>query len=40
VHVPLRVVEDLESGTVVELHIAAPAGVAGAVIVDLGFVEV
>ena len=40
VHVPLRVVEDLESGTAVELHLAAPAGVAGAVIVDVGFVEV
>jgi assimilatory nitrate reductase catalytic subunit len=40
VHVPLRVVEDMESGTVVELHLAAPAGVAGAVIVDLGLVEV
>jgi assimilatory nitrate reductase catalytic subunit len=40
VHVPLRVVEDMESGTVVELHLAAPAGVAGAVIMDLGLVEV
>jgi assimilatory nitrate reductase catalytic subunit len=40
VHVPLRVVEDLESGTVVELHLAAPAGAAGAVVVDFGLVEV
>ena len=40
VHVPLRVVEDLESGTAVELHLAAPATPAGAVIVDVGFVEV
>ena len=40
VHVPLRVVEDLDSGTVVELHIAAPAEVSGSVVVDLGLVEV
>jgi assimilatory nitrate reductase catalytic subunit len=40
VHVPLRVVEDLDSGTRVELHIAAPEGVTGAVVVDLGLVEV
>jgi hypothetical protein len=40
VHVPLRIVEDLDSGTVLELHLAAPEGVAGAVVVDLGLVEV
>jgi hypothetical protein len=40
VHVPLRVVEDLDSGTAVELWLAAPAGVTGTVIVDLGLVEV
>jgi assimilatory nitrate reductase catalytic subunit len=40
VHVPLRVVEDLDSGTKVELHLAAPEGVAGSVVVDLGLVEV
>ena len=40
VHVPLRVVEDLDSGTTVELHLAAPAGIAGTVVVDLGLVEV
>jgi hypothetical protein len=40
VHVPLRVVEDLDSGTTVELHLAAPAGIAGMVVVDLGLVEV
>ncbi|MCW6005984.1 molybdopterin oxidoreductase [Micromonospora sp. CPCC 205371] len=40
VHVALRVVEDLDSGTVVELHLAAPDGVSGAVVVDLGLVEV
>ena len=40
VHVPLRVVEDLDSGTVVELLVAAPEGVAGAIVVDFGLVEV
>ena len=40
VHIPLRVVEDLDSGTAVELWLAAPAGVTGTVIVDLGLVEV
>ena len=40
VHVPLRVVEDLDSGTAVELWLAAPAGVTGTVVVDLGLVEV
>ena len=40
VHVPLRVVEDLDSGTAVELYLAAPVGVTGTVIVDLGLVEV
>jgi assimilatory nitrate reductase catalytic subunit len=40
VHVPLRVVEDLDGGTVLELHLAAPDGVSGAVVIDLGLVEV
>jgi hypothetical protein len=40
VHVPLRVVEDLDGGTVVELLLAAPDGVAGAIVVDFGLVEV
>ncbi|WP_323373531.1 molybdopterin oxidoreductase [Plantactinospora alkalitolerans] len=40
VHVPLRVIEDLDSGTVVELQIAAPDGVSGSVVLDLGLVEV
>jgi assimilatory nitrate reductase catalytic subunit len=39
-HVPLRVVEDLPGGTVVELHAAAPEGVLGEIVVDLGLVEV
>ncbi|MGI5182930.1 molybdopterin oxidoreductase [Dactylosporangium sp. CA-152071] len=40
VHVPLRVVEDLDAGTVVELLVGAPEGVSGAIVVDLGLVEV
>jgi len=40
VHVPLRVVEDLLGGTRIELHLAAPEGLAGSLIVDLGLVEV
>jgi assimilatory nitrate reductase catalytic subunit len=39
-HVPLRVVEDLDGGTVVELHAAAPVGVTGELVIDLGLVEV
>ena len=40
VHIPLRVVEDMEGGTAVELYLAAPAGLTGTVVVDLGLVEV
>ena len=40
VHVPLRVVEDLDPGTTVELQIAAPAGLIGSIVIDLGLVEV
>ena len=39
-HVPLRVVEDLVGGSVVELHAAAPEGLTGEIVVDLGLVEV
>jgi assimilatory nitrate reductase catalytic subunit len=39
-HVPLRVVEDIEGGTALELHVSAPQGTTGSVIVDLGMVEV
>ena len=39
-HVPLRVVEDLISNNQIELHVAAPEGCAGTVVVDLGLVEV
>jgi hypothetical protein len=40
VHVSLRVVEDLHAGAHVEIWLAAPAGLTGTVIVDLGLVEV
>jgi assimilatory nitrate reductase catalytic subunit len=39
-HVALRVVEDLLSDTRVELHIAAPEGLVGTIVVDLGIVEI
>jgi len=39
-HVALAVVEDLEDGTALELQLAARAGLAGTVVVDLGLVEV
>ncbi len=39
-HVALRVVEDLLADTVLELYVAAPDGVKGTVIVDLGLVEI
>jgi assimilatory nitrate reductase catalytic subunit len=39
-HVALRVVEDLDGGTALELWLAAPDGVSGQVVVDFGLVEV
>jgi assimilatory nitrate reductase catalytic subunit len=39
VHVPLRVVEDIDGGSVVELQLVAPLGLSGHVVVDLGLVE-
>ena len=39
VHVPLRVVEDIEGGSVVELQLVAPLGLSGHLVVDLGLVE-
>lgn len=38
-HVPLRVVEDLLSGTRLEVYLAAPEGSTGIVVVDVGMVE-
>jgi assimilatory nitrate reductase catalytic subunit len=39
-HVALAVVEDLEEGSTLELHVAAREGLTGSVVVDLGLVEV
>lgn len=39
-HVALRVVEDLLADSRLELHVAAPEGLVGTVVVDLGLVEV
>ena len=39
-HVSLRVVEDLQADTVLEVFLAAPTGVTGTVVVDTGLVEV
>jgi hypothetical protein len=39
VHVPLQITENLVSDTELELHVSAPAGVRGTVILDLGILE-
>jgi hypothetical protein len=40
VNIPLRVVEDVDPDTVLELVVAAPAGSSGEVVVDFGLVEI
>ncbi|MEA2373127.1 MAG: hypothetical protein QOH12_3521 [Solirubrobacteraceae bacterium] len=39
-HVALRVVEDLLAQTRIELHLAAPEGANGQIVVDLGLMEI
>ncbi|CAO5193417.1 Molybdopterin oxidoreductase [Frankia sp. AiPs1] len=39
VHVPLRVIEDLAPATRVELLLAAPEGLRGTLVADVGIVE-
>ncbi len=39
-HVPLAVVEDLTPDSVLTLHVAAPEGVSGHVVLDMGLMEV
>jgi assimilatory nitrate reductase catalytic subunit len=39
VHVPLRITEHMLSDTELELHVAAPPGIRGTVVVDLGILE-
>ena len=40
VNVALRVLEDLLADTVIEIFLAAPEGISGTAIVDLGLVEI
>jgi len=39
-HVPLAVVEDLEKGSRLDVLVSAPAGARGALVLDIGIVEV
>lgn len=39
IHIPLRVTEDLLSDTRLEVHVAAPDGAEGTVIIDIGLLE-
>jgi assimilatory nitrate reductase catalytic subunit len=39
IHFPLRVTEDLLSETRLDVHISAPKGVSGTVVIDLGLLE-
>ena len=40
IHIPLAVVEDLSPDTKVDVMIAAPEGVSGHVVIDIGLVEI
>jgi hypothetical protein len=40
VHIPLAVVEDIESQTKVEVLIAAPEGLKASVLLDIGFMDI
>ncbi|TLU72000.1 molybdopterin oxidoreductase [Lichenicoccus roseus] len=39
-HVPLAVVEDLFPETTIEMRVAAPEGVSGTVVIDMGLMEI
>jgi hypothetical protein len=39
-HVSLAVVEDLQPDTVLEVLVAAPKGIAGSVLLDIGLMEI
>jgi hypothetical protein len=39
IHIPLAVVEDLHPETTLEVQVAAPPGVKGSVVLDLGLME-
>ena len=38
-HVPLAIVEAYPAGTVIEVGLAAPRGLAGSVVIDVGILE-
>ncbi len=39
IHIPLRITEALLTDSVLELHVAAPPGATGTVVLDLGILE-
>ena len=39
-HIPLVVVEDLQPDTKVDVYVAAPAGVSGQIVLDIGLMEI
>lgn len=39
IHVPLAVIEDILPGSIVEVYLAAPEGLTGQVVVDVGLLE-
>jgi hypothetical protein len=40
VHVPLAVVEDVQPGSKLEVHVGAPEGARGTLVLDIGIMEV
>jgi len=40
IHVPLAIIEDIEPESVIELWVGAPEGSSGAVMIDLGILEI
>jgi assimilatory nitrate reductase catalytic subunit len=38
--VPLRITEELLTESELELHVAAPEGVSGTIVLDLGILEI
>ena len=40
IHVPLSVVEDMEPETMIQVSIAAPEGALGAIVLDIGILEI
>jgi hypothetical protein len=39
-HVPLAIVEDLQPGALIDVLVAAPEGVRGSVLLDIGLMEI